>query len=126
MSQTTAPPSHRQPSRDAHEMLTRRYDEAYEVWSREDSLVQAMRLGVDTGPGDDADHAAVRAQLDEQAALANSLCGQLDDLAVAIERCESGTYGVCDRCHRDIPAERLDLFPAATHCVPCKQALERH
>jgi DnaK suppressor protein len=125
MSQITAPPAHRQPSRDAHEMLTRRYDETYETWFREDAVVHAMRQTVESGPGDDADHATTRAQLDEQTALARSLRAQLDDLTVALERCESGTYGVCDRCHQDIPDERLALFPAATHCVPCKQALER-
>jgi DnaK suppressor protein len=43
----------------------------------------------------------------------------------ALERLNSGTYGVCESCGNAIPAERLELFPAATHCVACKQIAER-
>jgi len=104
-----------------HDMVTLCYDAAHEAWAHQDAVVQAMRDTADRGPGDEVDHAMTYAQLDEQAALANTLRNQLDDLAAAVARCADGTYGSCESCHEPIPIERLALFPAATHCVPCKQ-----
>jgi len=57
--------------------------------------------------------------------LAGAMRSHLDDLAVAIARCEGGSYGVCQGCNRNIPAARLDLFPAATRCVACQERSER-
>jgi len=33
-------------------------------------------------------------------------------------------YGVCERCGREIPFERLDVVPWVTHCLDCQQARE--
>lgn len=41
------------------------------------------------------------------------------DLDAALERLDLGRYGVCETCQRTIPAERLEVLPAARHCVPC-------
>ena len=43
----------------------------------------------------------------------------------AIERLNAGIYGVCESCGKQIPTERLELFPFATTCVACKQKAER-
>ena len=111
-------------NRQRHDLLMQRYDEAYEAWTRQDAVVRAMRSSVDPGPGDDADRANAAAQLDEQEALGLSLRRQLDDLAVAVKRNEQGSYGRCDACGSRIPADRLELFPAASHCVACKRRIE--
>jgi DnaK suppressor protein len=125
MTQLAVPTGQQQSSHETHEMLTRRHEETYTMWRREDAVIAAMRDSLDTGPGDEVDHATTRLQLDEQIILADTLHKQVDDLATAIVRCEAGTYGVCERCHKPIPAERLELFPTAIHCVSCKSALER-
>ncbi|WFE55320.1 TraR/DksA C4-type zinc finger protein [Micromonospora sp. WMMD1155] len=36
-----------------------------------------------------------------------------------------GTYGLCERCHESIPAERLDVLPHARFCVPCQEKQNR-
>jgi RNA polymerase-binding transcription factor DksA len=36
-----------------------------------------------------------------------------------------GNYGVCLRCGRSIPRERLEAIPYATLCIACKSADER-
>jgi len=41
---------------------------------------------------------------------------QLDAAAV---RLHAGTYGICTRCGRGIPFERLMAFPTAVACVGC-------
>jgi RNA polymerase-binding transcription factor DksA len=125
MTQLAIPTDEHHGAHEAHEMLIRRHEDAYTMWRREEAVVAAMRSSLDTGPGDEVDHATTHAQLDEQIVLADTLHTQVDDLATAIERCEAGTYGNCERCGRPIPVERLELFPAAIHCVACKQALER-
>jgi len=41
------------------------------------------------------------------------------DLDDALSRLDAGGYGVCERCGREIPAERLAARPAARTCVAC-------
>jgi DnaK suppressor protein len=108
--------------RDARQMLTARYHDTEQAWIRQVDAVRVLRDSLDGAAPDILDRATIRAQADEQALLATRLRGQLDDLATAIERCDAGTYGICERCGGRIPDERLAMFPAATRCVPCKQA----
>ncbi len=44
---------------------------------------------------------------------------RLVDLDAALEREDRGTYGVCERCGRPIPPERLEVRPSARTCVSC-------
>jgi DnaK suppressor protein len=44
---------------------------------------------------------------------------RLADLNLALQRLDAGTYGVCERCGRRIPAERLAARPSARTCVAC-------
>ncbi|MFE7772936.1 TraR/DksA family transcriptional regulator [Streptomyces sp. NPDC057445] len=46
----------------------------------------------------------------------------LADLDRAQERLERGDYGRCEGCGEPIPAERLEVRPAATTCVHCAAA----
>ncbi|MET7287914.1 TraR/DksA C4-type zinc finger protein [Streptomyces sp. NPDC005573] len=43
----------------------------------------------------------------------------LEKLDQALERLEQGDYGRCEVCGTQIPAERLEIRPAATMCVHC-------
>jgi DnaK suppressor protein len=67
-----------------------------------------------------ADAAAVTAERTERLGLVDTLKGQLDEVYRALERIEDGTYGVCDRCGREIPPARLEARPESTLCVDCK------
>jgi RNA polymerase-binding transcription factor DksA len=113
------------PAGPMHDIMIRHYNAAHEACARQDAVVQAMRDSTDRGPCDEADHAATCAQLDEQKALADALHRHLADLAAAVARCGDGTYGLCQWCRQYIPIERLAAFPAATHCVPCKQLAQQ-
>ncbi|MFC8453417.1 TraR/DksA family transcriptional regulator [Kitasatospora sp. NPDC057223] len=46
----------------------------------------------------------------------------LDDLDRALERLDHGDYGYGERCGEPVPAERLEVRPAATTCVDCAAA----
>lgn len=40
-------------------------------------------------------------------------------LAAALQRLEDGEYGMCVKCGEDIAPKRLEIDPAATHCIDC-------
>lgn len=42
----------------------------------------------------------------------------------AIERIETGTYGICEECGEDISEKRLLARPVTTFCIDCKKRQE--
>jgi DnaK suppressor protein len=76
------------------------------------------------GPGDPTD----RATATSIASLVSRVAGQdkreLDEIAEALRRLGSGTYGLCESCRRPIPLPRLRAVPAARFCFACQKAEE--
>ena len=73
-----------------------------------------------------------------QAAAASQVFDQQRDLALrdraehhlalvdaALGRLDSGTYGACQRCGKQIPAERLEALPWAAYCIDCQRVVDR-
>ena len=59
----------------------------------------------------------------EKAFMLASRGGQyLDHIDAALERIKSGTFGVCQKCGKQIGRERLKAVPHATMCIQCKSA----
>lgn len=50
---------------------------------------------------------------------ARELGAMLQDVDRALAKVEEGTYGICDRCGRLIPEERLEARPWSVLCVDC-------
>jgi DnaK suppressor protein len=48
----------------------------------------------------------------------------LKKIAEALERIDTGTYGVCDICGEEIGIGRLEVRPVTTQCIACKTRLE--
>lgn len=44
---------------------------------------------------------------------------RLDQVRLALERLESGDYGLCTRCEDEISEARLEVRPEAPLCVEC-------
>jgi DnaK suppressor protein len=38
----------------------------------------------------------------------------------ALDRIETGTFGICEKCDEDISKERLKARPVTTQCIQCK------
>jgi RNA polymerase-binding transcription factor DksA len=38
----------------------------------------------------------------------------------ALAKIAQGTYGKCEKCGKQIPLERLNIFPEAPFCVDCQ------
>lgn len=49
----------------------------------------------------------------------------LDKIQKALEKIDSGTFGVCDDCGERISVKRLEARPETTLCIRCKEDQER-
>jgi RNA polymerase-binding transcription factor DksA len=50
---------------------------------------------------------------------ARTIYATVTEIDQALERIDSGTYGLCVGCGSEIPSERLQAVPWAALCVPC-------
>jgi RNA polymerase-binding transcription factor DksA len=92
---------------------------------RERELAALLAETTISGGGTDDEHDPDGSPLSLQRTLARALVEQaakdLDAADNACRRVVEGTYGVCERCGREIPPTRLDALPAARTCVPCER-----
>lgn len=69
-----------------------------------------------------------RGQGESMVRLLDRLDGRAKDEIEAIDqalvRIDSGQYGRCEACGKDIPHSRLEALPAAATCMACAQAGE--
>lgn len=64
--------------------------------------------------------------LQRQAALETQMRNRLAGIEHALDKIESGTYGICDKCGGQIDPKRLEALPESTLCVTCKAEAEKH
>lgn len=71
-------------------------------------------------------HNADRADdgLEVQVVLQDTLGDELDQIEVALQRIDAGTYGTCDACGQEIAAERLAALPFVAQCIECAKNSE--
>jgi len=81
---------------------------------REDVVKPGDITSVPTHPADDDVEG-----LDAEIAIAQNEELLLEQVDAALERIETGTYGVCQQCGRAIGAERLEAVPYASRCIAC-------
>jgi RNA polymerase-binding transcription factor DksA len=48
----------------------------------------------------------------------------VSEIDAALERLGSGCYGICARCTKSIPFERLEVLPMTRFCTPCQYLAE--
>ena len=78
-----------------------------------------LRSDLDFG-GSFADAGAVTAERTEILGLVESLKQQLDSVDAALAHIVAGQYGTCDKCGKEIGADRMAFRPASVLCVDCK------
>ena len=59
-------------------------------------------------------------ELEKRVALEKQLLDSLTKVEHAIQKCDAGTYGICDLCGQAIEAGRLEALPFASLCLSCK------
>ena len=76
---------------------------------------------VDQHPADVADFTYQR-ELEET--TRQLLDRETEQVEAALRARQTGRYGTCQSCGRQIPAERLEARPSATLCVACQRRQE--
>lgn len=104
------------------DLLRRRIDDATAQQTALVTAIEDIRTTRSLTVADDEhDPEGSTVSLDQarHAALLDRTRPKLAELAAAQQRLAAGTYGVCEVCDREIPAERLRARPEARRCVPC-------
>ncbi len=79
----------------------------------------------DLDPKDLADIAADDIDRKTLEALGSVELKRLQLIESALARLENKKYGMCVRCGKKIPRERLEAIPYALMCIDCKSSEER-
>jgi len=72
-----------------------------------------------------ADLASETFEREKDLAIGESVEGLLNQVLIALEKVDRGTYGVCDVCGKPIKKARLNALPFATLCLECQDRIER-
>lgn len=75
--------------------------------------------------GDDIDHGEEKTDevedFSNNLGIENDLRKRIDEINDALLKIESGTYGVCDSCGKEIEENVLDIDPESRLCKSCKE-----
>lgn len=115
---TLPPPVELEPRRNEHAglaMLQRERQRLLDELKRQD-VIEQEHPTTGNHMADDASEVSEQAK---SFALRRHLEGMIKEIDRAIVRAERGKYGVCERCGRKIPEERLRVLPSASLCIEC-------
>jgi DnaK suppressor protein len=70
-----------------------------------------------------ADSSQVTAERGEAEALAAQLEETLAAVMAALKKLDEGTYGICEKCGKEIAPARLEAKPASTFCIDCASSV---
>lgn len=96
-----------------------------EISAAETDLVGLMRDAGDGAGDDQADAGAKTFEREQEISLADNQREMLEQSEHAMARIADASYGLCESCGNAIGKLRLQAFPRATLCMPCKQKQER-
>jgi len=75
---------------------------------------------------DTLEFATKTAEQDVTVAAANLRRRMLKEVENALRRVSRGTYGICEMCSEEIPANRLKAIPWARFCLVCEEQRTRN
>jgi len=92
--------------------------ELAETMAELDSLEKKVQVEVEYGLGE-GDPSIYEREINM--ALRRRTRRKVRSLQEALTRFEEGTYGICERCGRQVAAQRLEALPEARLCFDCAQ-----
>ncbi len=73
----------------------------------------------------DSDDAVADTLIDTDNAIIGIHLQKASDLNAALDRIQTGDYGVCIDCGNEINFKRLSAYPTAKRCIECQSMLEK-
>ena len=108
-------------------LLTRQADlrqEIADLRQSEQGLVDQPEDATYNDPSDAGDASVDLQDREDTSDALGALQTQLDEVEHALAKFATGTYGVCERCGRQIPLARLRVLPEARYDVEYEQDVE--
>ena len=107
------------------EMKELLYKERKELLDRMNGDNSNFREEGATGRGDSLDLASDVGAVKKMEALNAMDARRLTAVENALKRISENRYGICLKCGKKIPEDRLRAMPSAVLCIDCKSAEER-
>ncbi len=79
-----------------------------------------------TPAADWVDRVSVDNAVSSMIARESGISRELEDIRVALQKLNEGTYGICEHCGKAINEERLEAIPTARLCRDCQQEEEKN
>jgi DnaK suppressor protein len=98
-----------------------------ELLSQADDTVSDMTGPTDNFP-DPTDRASLEADRNFILRIRDRESKLIKKIKKALDRIETGTFGICESCGEDISVNRLKARPVTTQCIDCKtkeEAMEK-
>ncbi len=96
------------------------------VIETQDEMNPALKTNYIDIDGDVADDEAIADTIvDTDNAIIGLHLQNARDLNAALDRIQTGVYGVCIDCGADIAYERLSAYPTAKRCIKCQSLHEK-
>ncbi len=70
--------------------------------------------------GQKEEASAAYTEMERRHYSSGKLQARLHEIEEALRKLDAGTYGLCEKCGRVIPSERLKAIPHTTYCINCK------
>lgn len=106
------------------DLLTKRLEE---LLTHADDTVSGMTAPKENFP-DPTDRASLEADRNFMLRIRDRENKLIKKIKKALDRIETDTFGICEKCGEDIALERLKARPVTTQCIECKtkeEALEK-
>ncbi len=74
---------------------------------------------------DEGDFAAANSDRLVENAIISKQQKELEEIERALNKIESGEYGICEMCEDPIGTHRLKVKPHAVYCIDCREIVEK-
>lgn len=71
--------------------------------------------------GNKEEEADEAGEFENMRSIEENLEVRLKDMGTALEKIAVGKYGICEKCGKEIEAERLQAAPEAKYCIACNK-----
>ena len=106
------------------ELLTNQLED---LLDNADHTVSGMTVPKENFP-DPTDRASLEADRNFMLRIRDREAKLIKKIKKTLDRIDSGTFGICEKCGEDISLKRLKARPVTTQCIECKtkeEALEK-